>query len=814
MISRSVTLCKKPIHARLCFPAVCPRNTSHPAAPSGTTRLHWLLCLATLLLFQTAKAAALDSACPVLSQRSAESTSATLNIPNYRSYRPTVAGDYVVIEYNAKSQKTTWNDYNRTFDYKGLNGKSHSIDMNGSFLPVIYTKEKLAVRVCGLHFTDILTVTTSPNAVIEGGADIRGASIVAPPAGNLSATLDTLQAGTVTGGTTALPGLGLGAPGQEPSLSVSGIALGLISSEDQQPGKYPNYTPANVSVSGKQVALQLYALGLNAAELAKLIDRTMGTPYGELAPYEGPHAPGSVRGLEAILKRVLENVEQDKLDSANSAAFDKDMTDIQNIDAQISTLSSALSSQAFASNTLTLLNNLSALKGILDLAQLGLDQKNCQTNQPLIHPSLPDSDDLKKLSFGDFANWTPAQILTLQQADIDKLPAKDAAGHPLKQPVQDLWNAMHAAFKTTTLSSASDQPFCSHFEKKRFEAFWDSYSSQVLEIGKIEKDQKADLAPDRYVHDFEGSVADRLVLLNHTLDELRRAVGDIDKKTTRLYDAMNEWYIDSSVEQTDLLPVQPQNVFMRISIVVQRGYTPFTIANAGATITPAATTNAVPAAAAAASTGTPAHSVKTILVEVHRLANFNLMGGAMLIHIPTANYGVQASPTPSTASSTSPTGYTGTCGGQTVNVPPGTTTPPSYSCVVQTQKTEWQVAGMAGLVWYPWGRDYFPLKSGYANLRRNMVPSFLLATSVTSLGNSMGGINWEPISGVDLYAGIASAHKTVLPAGISLNTAVPSGYSLSTVTQQHAGLSLGVGLDLSVIGTLFGSKPNAPASMP
>jgi hypothetical protein len=143
---------------------------------------------------------------------------------------------------------------------------------------VIYTKEKIAVRVCELHFTDVLTVTTSPNGVPEGGADIRGAAAITPPA-SLSGTLDMLQSGSATGGTTTLPGLGLNAPTQVTSLSISGITLGNLGAEDQTPGKYPIYTPATVAVSGKQVALLLYSVAANAKEFTRLIGRSEGEAY-------------------------------------------------------------------------------------------------------------------------------------------------------------------------------------------------------------------------------------------------------------------------------------------------------------------------------------------------------------------------------------------------------------------------------------------------------------------------------------------------------------------------------------------------------
>ena len=214
-----------------------------------------------------------------------DSVSKTLNVPKYDGYRPRVTGDYIVIEYDAGQSlndpyrgETSWSDYHRAFDPRGHNNTSNLIGLNGSFLPVIYNKEKIAVRVCGLHFTDVLTVTTSPNGVPESGADIRGATQVTPAA-SLSSTLDMLQSGSATGGTTTQPGLGLNATTAVQSLTLSGITPGTLGPEDQTPGKYPSYTPATVTASGKQVALLLYAMAANAKEVTRLIGRTEGDAY-------------------------------------------------------------------------------------------------------------------------------------------------------------------------------------------------------------------------------------------------------------------------------------------------------------------------------------------------------------------------------------------------------------------------------------------------------------------------------------------------------------------------------------------------------
>jgi hypothetical protein len=823
-----------------------------------------------------------------------QSASNTLNVPKYKSYRPLVDGDYVAIEFNASQNKpapgksdpnaglTSWTDYNRKFDYLGLNKTTNLIRANGSFLPVIYTKEKVAVRVCGLHFTDVLTVTTSPNGVPEGGADIRGATPVTASA-SLSSTLDMLQSGSATGGTTNLPGLGLNAPTQVPSLAVSGITPGNLGAEDQTPGKYPTYTPATVNASGRQVALLLYSVVANAKELTRLIGRTEGEPYpsikiaskapswigtplrvkallgvNTLAESQRPDraasdekdepaqavepcwkrkekaAPGSVKGVACIVKKVLSIVEMDDTDpsngttpdTSNSAAFDKDMTDIQNVNAQISSLASALSSQAFASNTVILLNNYSTLVGVLDLANLAREPKYCQGVPPALQPGNLGADDLKKITSTNLGNLSLSQVKGLDQKQIDQIPDKD-----LRAKVRSIQASLRVL---TSTAPPGDEPLCSMFEGKKIAAFWSSYNHELeflvhaIAADTANPDRDANLKchaggltltledpykpePDpEAINSFQTFAGCRLDELSEKLNELRGYLRGIDEDTTQVYNLMNEWYFRSSVEQTDLLPPLVSNGFVRLSIVVQRGYTPFTLANASGAFTPTATANTLPTSTTA-STSTPAHAVKTILVEVHRRANFNLMGGVMVIHIPTASYAVQASPTPAVLNNGT---YFGTCGGKSVPAPAPASGPANYGCIIQTQKTEWQVAGMAGITWFPWGHDYFPRHSGYANFGRNLLPSVLVATSVTSLGNSMAAVNWEPVSGLDFFAGIGSAHRTSLPSGFTVNTAVAPGTTLSSVTTEHVGLALGLGFDLSTIMTLFGSKSASVASMP
>lgn len=642
----------------------------------------------------------------------------SIAIVNGTKERPPIEGDYLVIEYNARSLQTFW------YDYHDRGASAMRIDRNGSFIPVVDTKEKIAVHVCDLHFGDLLTVTTSPLGAPEGGADIRGTSPAPLPA--LTNTLDSLQSGATSGGNTPVGGLGYGATNSLTSTTVSGVSPGTLVYDEKN--RTVTYTDANITASGEQIALMLYALQNNALAMIRGIEGTIaGWPrHSELFDYM---EPGSVGYLNRESARLRDRIRDDSKDTGNAAAFDADMTAVQSLSAELSTLSSALSTQAFGARAVTIQTNYGTILGILDFIQQGL---NC-TRQ------------------------------------VDGAP-------------------------------------CGQFEKDKFEAFQRAYNNKIEEITGTE------------TKTYQSQVKHTQAEVMEALWKLGENLQDIDRNTGELFNTMNAWNNESTVEQTDVLPLITGNALMRISIIIQRGYTPFVLANTPSVVPSSPTTVAAAPAPPAASTSTPPHAVKTILVEVHRVANFNLAGGVMLIHVPNSTYAVNASPTPATPSSSSPTGWTGSCNGKSVNIPAppppssGSPTPPTYSCISATQKSPWQVAGMVGLTWYPWGRDYFPRHTGSSSYPRNLMPSLLLATSVTSLGNSMGAINWEPIGGIDVFAGVGSAHRNVLPNGVSTTTPLPSNYTLQTGTELHVGFTTGVAFDLGVFLQLF--QKTSPAGMP
>ena len=181
----------------------------------------------------------------------------------------------------------------------------------------------------------------------------------------------------------------------------------------------------------------------------------------------------------------------------------------------------------------------------------------------------------------------------------------------------------------------------------------------------------------------------------------------------------------------------------------------------------------------------------------------------MVIRVPTKSFGVQ----PGIATSLGSGTYSASCNGGS----PQTIAMASFYCATVTQTSDWQVAGMAGVAWFPLlgGRDYFPRGTSGSLHWRNLAPALLVATSVTSLGNAFVGPDFEPVNGLDLYVGIASAHQTALPSSQSLTAVLlPSGNgnnppTLQTATHVKAGLTFGVGFDLSVFTQIFSKTSSA-----
>jgi hypothetical protein len=263
-------------------------------------------------------------------------------------------------------------------------------------------------------------------------------------------------------------------------------------------------------------------------------------------------------------------------------------------------------------------------------------------------------------------------------------------------------------------------------------------------------------------------IADKPALLAKKISDLQGSLESLHSSTETLFTEMNDWYSKSSVQDVKALPSLQSNATIQLSLSVKRNFTPFQFG------TPLALS------AGATPVSSPFQPiVNSLLLEVHRKVYFNVIGGILAFHIPSNTYAFQHC-----KDSTGAAGY----------------------CPYLSSSSKFQVQGVVGVVWYPWGRDYFPFGtsqsvgvSGWQRLK----PGFVMGTSITSLGNAFGGVNIEPTNGVDFYFGGANGTSTSLAPGTTTSSFFADDKYLPTQTTQHVGFAFGVGLDYTVFCSIF-----------
>jgi hypothetical protein len=319
--------------------------------------------------------------------------------------------------------------------------------------------------------------------------------------------------------------------------------------------------------------------------------------------------------------------------------------------------------------------------------------------------------------------------------------------------------------------------------------FLNDYRKELTKAGESDASGWIEGVPEPQ-SDGDCSITCRPQTLYKELSDLRHELLNIDKSAGDAFHALNHWYDRSSVVFVDLLTPSTTNAEYRVGITAAPTYVPFTLttpSSGGGSSTTQASAVTAPAAG---------HIDTSSLFFVHRLANFNLIGGFLTVRVPTKTYAL----IPSTVTVPSSGTVFSPCGpGSSV-----TSTATSYYCPTVTQSTDWQVSAMAALNWFPWGRDYYPGQRvrTRAETFRDMF-GVMLGTAVTTLGTGFGGVNFEPVNGLSFYSGVASANSQRLPTGVNLSTPFNSTSNFQPVTTLHAGLAFGIGFDFGVASSIF-----------
>lgn len=873
------------------------------------------------------------------------------------SWRPQAGADYVVLGYDVQKHALRW------FDYKHQAANPILVGRNGSFVPVVYSREKVLVHVCGLHPTDTVSISTNDVSVPEEGADIRGTTPSTAVA--LAPTLDTLGSANAAGVAFGPAGISFGSPPGVTALQTSLFTAG--SSKDGT-----TYSDAMINIAPEDLALETLALYFNAQDALATIDElAVGfklqqnqTPQS-IPACAGKEPPGTICELTTFatqLESDLGGPEQPqfydgyKNEGSNSlGAFNDYLARTQTLVSQMNGLAAGVGQAGLPGRAVALRQNLEAILGVFEqVDHLINDDENMKSNpvfdpvdaskKPPTPPQLayfnkskpgeppiyvPATCDNLETTIADGATlytdntgkqaYSPADTVTCHAAELYTMRAFEDRFQLTLKNYNQITQKVEAALEAEVgelckrQDAAKLYPECAKLQLlAAANNFNDLFSELISSDNKLVSqakivgnkmlqtdsvETKQDLAAFHVRLNDTAALAEsinrlfpvsrsksngsqqssgtpmQIFSIDSTTDKLsdlfikilalRVRLGALDSTVGDIFAKMNDRYDRTYVEQTDDLPPLTSNTTVRIGINVQRNYTPFTLSG-GATIgaaSGASSTSSAPSAASnqatgaagagkasqlggspsggstssATSSGGAGSNDITVMMEVHRLANFNLVGGAMAIFVPTLSisavpkYAVYGSPSVSTTTSgmTTTTTYTysamGSCNGgaqmlvsttsNTTNVTP----PPAlYYCYQSSQTSSWQPAGMAGVEWFLFGgRDYFSRDRGNRFRKKNWVPSLLVASSVTSLGSMFFGPNLEPVNGFDVFGGYASAHQSSLPTKASLYTVYPPGSNgnpptLGTNTHLKWGGTVGVGFDLSVFLQLF-SKTQGPS---
>ena len=789
--------------------------------------------------------------CPVFNQNLLMSQIPTIQrqVGN-GSWRPAATNDFLILEYNAKSLQTRWYDYHRpAAGHTYLQSDPpHSIFRNGEFLPIVYAKEKMLVHVCGLHFTDIVSVSANSTGVAESGLDIRGSNPTTTIP-TLGAALDSIQAVGATGQAATIGGLGFSTTPSITTGAATGVANGTVS---RAPGGL-TYGDAQITASPEELALLMYGLIRNGIELSKSIKGDDLTLNAAVSPNDLTHdfLKQPATSINRIALEATERFNQtykdrrDPVDRYNPAAFDRDMTDIQNFSTELTNFFGTLSSQGYGSRAVALWSNYAILRAPLNMMKDHMLKHNCilsteaqiaqaaadQAAETAIDATIALAEAQKKF---EAAKEGSSEKADLQKALKTKKEASDDAQNKLT-------TAQKEAIKKLDSTTPSNPPLnCDDWESTNFNDFLTEYKARLRHLAHTDPGTEDIVLHWKPTQMFQD------------LGQLRSTIVTVTDIVGYLYKEINLWNDKPLAEQLDYITPISGNALQRISISVQHAYVPFTLSSYALSTAPTVNTPAAPTITTAASTSTPAHTVKTVMVEVHRRVNLNLIGGVMDIRVPNFTYAVQSGTTPAALATptptptpnyplgtpnppptgTNPTSYTytftfnGICNNtpgvvgttsftQAANtVPPSPPTmTPGYTCVVQTQKSNYQLSAMVGLDFFLIPRDYFPFRRGLYFSKRNLIPAPYAVTSVTTLGNSSFGLNFEPWSGVDFLVGAGMANTAQLPAGVTPSTVLPSGYTLPSTTEVNWGFTWGVGFDFSLFSQIFSKGPSA-ASLP
>lgn len=172
--------------------------------------------------------------------------------------------------------------------------------------------------------------------------------------------------------------------------------------------------------------------------------------------------------------------------------------------------------------------------------------------------------------------------------------------------------------------------------------------------------------------------------------------------------------------------------------------------------------------------------VANVIVERHQRIRFSAGGGMLLTFATPTNYSIASVPATVTTTTSTTTVTTSSTGTTTTNTTTPVATNSTAEYVLGTQGDSPQLNGVAGLTFYPFGHDTFPVAgrrftTNYAFYRPYQDIGLFVGTSVSSLGNFAVVPAFEVYPGIQLFLGPTWWSKTSLQPNIT----ACSGYGTS-----------------------------------
>jgi hypothetical protein len=176
--------------------------------------------------------------------------------------------------------------------------------------------------------------------------------------------------------------------------------------------------------------------------------------------------------------------------------------------------------------------------------------------------------------------------------------------------------------------------------------------------------------------------------------------------------------------------------------------------------------------------------ISTAVIERHHIIRFSAGGGMLMTFATPTSYAITTTPATITTTTTTTTTITTAANSTTTTTVTPVVTKGSLEYVLGTNATSPQLTGVAGLTFYPFGHDTFPVGGKKVTLTYAWkVPQqsigLFVGTSVSSLGNFTIAPAYEIFPGIQVFGGPTWWNKTTLQPNIT----ACSGYGTSAPFQ-------------------------------